>query len=211
MLRITYPPATAPVMAEHPLATAGRHLARYGLVAVIAWIGALKYTSYQAAAIQSLIAHSTVFSWIYGVVSVRVFAAALGTVEIIAALLIALRAGVAAAVRGRQRHRRAAVRQHAELPVHHAGSNGGRRAPGAVGAARPAPAQRPRLVRRGAVDPGRLTRRRLRAARRAAQLMAVDGRPRRAAGEHRAGHRMRPGMLRRRVRQYGNGRPPGGT
>ena len=91
MLRITYPPATAPVMAEHPLATAGRHLARYGLVAVIAWIGALKYTSYEAAAIQSLIAHSTVFSWIYGVVSVRVFAAALGTVEIIAALLIALR------------------------------------------------------------------------------------------------------------------------
>ena len=91
MLRITHPPATAPVMAEHPLATAGRHLARYGLVAVIAWIGALKYTSYEAAAIQSLIAHSTVFSWIYGVVSVRVFAAALGTVEIIAALLIALR------------------------------------------------------------------------------------------------------------------------
>jgi uncharacterized membrane protein YkgB len=86
-----HPPATAAATAEHPLATAGRHLARYGLVAVIAWIGALKYTPYEAAVIQPLIAHSPVFSWVYGVVSVRAFAAALGTAEIIAALLIAVR------------------------------------------------------------------------------------------------------------------------
>jgi len=91
MLRITHPPATAAVTAEHPLATAGQHLAQYGLVVVIAWIGALKYTSYEAAAIQPLIAHSPVFSWVYGLVSVRAFAVALGTLEIIAALLIALR------------------------------------------------------------------------------------------------------------------------
>ena len=91
MLRITQPPATAAGTAEHPLATAGRHLARYGLVVVIAWIGALKYTSYEAAAIQPLIAHSPVFSWVYGLVSVRAFAVALGTLEIIAALLIAAR------------------------------------------------------------------------------------------------------------------------
>ena len=77
--------------AEQPLATAGRHLVRYGLVVVIAWIGALKYTSYEATAIQPLIAHSPIFSWIYSVVSVRAFAAVLGTVEIIAALLIASR------------------------------------------------------------------------------------------------------------------------
>src|SRR5215472_13164381 len=91
MLRITEPPATSAAPAEHPVATAGRHLARYGLVAVIAWIGALKYTSYEAAAIQPLIAHSPVFSWVYGVVSVRAFAVALGTAEIIVALLIAAR------------------------------------------------------------------------------------------------------------------------
>ena len=91
MLRITHPPATAAVTAEHPLATAGQHLAQYGLVVVIAWIGALKHTSYEATAIQPLIAHSPIFSWIYSVVSVRAFAAVLGTVEIIAALLIASR------------------------------------------------------------------------------------------------------------------------
>jgi hypothetical protein len=33
---------------EHPIAVAGRQLARYGVVVVIAWIGALKYSSYQA-------------------------------------------------------------------------------------------------------------------------------------------------------------------
>src|SRR5215472_14227803 len=91
MLRITHPPATAAVMAEHPLATAGRHLARYALVVVIAWIGALKYTSYEAAAIQPLIAHSPLFSWLYSAFSVRAFAAVLGSAEIIAALLIAAR------------------------------------------------------------------------------------------------------------------------
>jgi len=91
MLKITHPPATAAGTAEHPLATAGRHLVRYGLVVVIAWIGALKYTAYEATAIQPLIAHSPVFSWIYSVVSVRGFAAVLGTAEIIAALLIAAR------------------------------------------------------------------------------------------------------------------------
>ena len=52
MLRITQPSATETVTTEHPLATVGRYLTRYGLVVVIAWIGALKYTSYEAAGIQ---------------------------------------------------------------------------------------------------------------------------------------------------------------
>ena len=91
MLRITQPPAAAAAAAEHSVATVGRQLVRYGLVVVIAWIGALKYTSYEAAAIQPLIAHSPVFSWLYSIFSVRAFAAVLGTAEIIAALLIAIR------------------------------------------------------------------------------------------------------------------------
>ena len=91
MLRITQSPAAAAATAEHPVASAGRQLVRYGLVVVIAWIGALKYTSYEAAAIQPLIAHSPIFSWLYSIVSVRAFAAVLGTAEIIAALLIAIR------------------------------------------------------------------------------------------------------------------------
>jgi reactive chlorine resistance protein C len=64
---------------------------RYGLVVVIAWIGALKHTTYEAVAIQPLVAHSPLLSWVYHIFSVRAFAAVLGTAEIIAALLIALR------------------------------------------------------------------------------------------------------------------------
>jgi uncharacterized membrane protein YkgB len=83
--------AATEVTAEHPVAIAGRLLVRYGLAAVIAWIGALKYGSYEAAAIQPLIAHSPLLSWLYHLFSVRALAAVLGTAEIIAALLIALR------------------------------------------------------------------------------------------------------------------------
>ena len=91
MTRITQSPAPAAVTAEHPVAIAGRLLVRYALVVVIAWIGALKYTTYEAAAIQPLIAHSPLLSWVYHIFSVRAFAAVTGTAEIIAALLIALR------------------------------------------------------------------------------------------------------------------------
>jgi uncharacterized membrane protein YkgB len=73
------------------VAIAGRLLVRYGLVVVIAWIGALKYSTYEATAIQPLIAHSPLMSWLYHIFSVRALAAVLGTAEIIAALLIALR------------------------------------------------------------------------------------------------------------------------
>ena len=91
MMRVTHSPAAAAVTAEHPVAVAGRLLVRYGLVVVIVWIGALKYTTYEAMAIQPLIAHSPLLSWLYNIFSVRALAALLGTAEIIAAVLIALR------------------------------------------------------------------------------------------------------------------------
>jgi uncharacterized membrane protein YkgB len=91
MIRIVHSPASAAVTAEHPVAVAGRLLVRYGLVVVIAWIGALKYTTYEATAIQPLIAHSPLMSWLYNIFGVRALAAVLGTAEIIAAVLIALR------------------------------------------------------------------------------------------------------------------------
>ena len=91
MVRGTNTAAAAAGTAEHPVAIAGRLLVRYGLVVVIAWIGALKYSTYEATAIQPLIAHSPLMSWLYHIFSVRALAAVLGTAEIIAALLIALR------------------------------------------------------------------------------------------------------------------------
>jgi reactive chlorine resistance protein C len=39
-------------------------LGRYGLVVVIAWIGALKFTAYEAQGIQPLVANSPHMSWL---------------------------------------------------------------------------------------------------------------------------------------------------
>ena len=69
----------------------GRGLAGYGLVVVIAWIGLMKFTAYEAEGIRLYVANSALMSWVYGLMSVRGFSALLGIVEVAIALLIALR------------------------------------------------------------------------------------------------------------------------
>jgi uncharacterized membrane protein YkgB len=71
--------------------TAGAYLLRYGLVLVIAWIGFMKFTTYEAMAIHPLVANSPLMSWVYAIFSERVFAAVLGIVEVSIAAMIALR------------------------------------------------------------------------------------------------------------------------
>src|SRR5262249_47443056 len=66
----------------------GQHISRYGLVVVLAWIGFGKYVKMES---RVLIQHSPLMSWVYDVFSVTTVARALGTMEIVAALLIALR------------------------------------------------------------------------------------------------------------------------
>jgi uncharacterized membrane protein YkgB len=65
--------------------------ARYGLVFVIAWIGALKFTSYEAEGIQPLVANSPLMSWVYNIFSVSAFSMLLGVVELTTALLLAVK------------------------------------------------------------------------------------------------------------------------
>jgi reactive chlorine resistance protein C len=69
----------------------GRELARYGLVVVLAWIGLMKFTAYEAEGIRPFVAHSPLMSWVYGPLGVRGFSAVLGVVEVAIALLIAAR------------------------------------------------------------------------------------------------------------------------
>jgi reactive chlorine resistance protein C len=69
----------------------GRELARYGLVVVVAWIGFMKFTAYEAEGIRPFVANSPLMSWVYGPLSVRSFSAVLGLVEVAIALLIAAR------------------------------------------------------------------------------------------------------------------------
>ncbi len=83
MIDQTLAPATAPALTRW-----GQLVSRYGLVLVLAWIGFGKYVKMEA---RVLIQHSPLMSWVYDVFSVTFVAYALGTMEIVAALLIAAR------------------------------------------------------------------------------------------------------------------------
>lgn len=65
--------------------------ARYGLVVVIAWFGALKFMAYEAAGIQPLVAASPFMGWLYDIFSVRTFSSLLGVFELAAAVLLAVK------------------------------------------------------------------------------------------------------------------------
>jgi uncharacterized membrane protein YkgB len=71
--------------------TVARLAGRYGLVVVIVWIGAMKYTYYESHGISPLVANSPFLSWTYHVVSIRTFGAILGTVELIMAAMVAVK------------------------------------------------------------------------------------------------------------------------
>jgi uncharacterized membrane protein YkgB len=69
----------------------GAGIIRYGLVAILLWVGALKFAVYEARGIEALVANSPLMSWGYSLMSVRGFAALIGVTEIVLALLIAAR------------------------------------------------------------------------------------------------------------------------
>lgn len=70
------------------LVRVGRVVTRYALVVVLAWIGIGKFVKMDA---RVLIEHSPLMSWIFDVASATAVARGLGTMEVAAALLIALR------------------------------------------------------------------------------------------------------------------------
>ncbi|MGI9071843.1 MAG: YkgB family protein [Bryobacteraceae bacterium] len=69
----------------------GEWVIRYALFLVIFWVGCLKFTAYEAQNVFPLVSHSPLLSWTYSFLSLRSLSGALGTVEIIIALLIASR------------------------------------------------------------------------------------------------------------------------
>ncbi len=70
---------------------AGKAITRWGVVLILAWIGAMKFTGYEAMGIRPLVSHSPLLSWMYDFLSVRSFSTMLGFIEIGTAALIALR------------------------------------------------------------------------------------------------------------------------
>lgn len=68
----------------------GVHALRLSSAIVLGWIGAMKFTAYEAGAIQGLVASSPLTSWLYHVFSVQGASNLIGAAEIsIAVLLLA--------------------------------------------------------------------------------------------------------------------------
>ena len=66
-------------------------VARYALVVVIGWFGAMKFTYYESHGISALVANSPFMSWIYNIMSISGFGRVLGLVELLTAALLALK------------------------------------------------------------------------------------------------------------------------
>ena len=69
----------------------GELVIRYGLVIVLGWIGAMKFTAYEAAGIKALVESSPLMSWMYKAFSLQATSNIIGVTEISAAVLIAIR------------------------------------------------------------------------------------------------------------------------
>jgi reactive chlorine resistance protein C len=69
----------------------GEFLIRYGLVIVLGWIGAMKFTAYEAAGIRALVETSPLMSWLYRFFSLQATSNLIGVTELVAATLIAVR------------------------------------------------------------------------------------------------------------------------
>jgi len=75
----------------YKLESIGANIIRYGLVIVLLWVGALKFTAYEAEGIQGLVSNSPFMSWMLSVMSLRTAAALIGVIEITLGVLIATR------------------------------------------------------------------------------------------------------------------------
>ncbi|MDQ3686289.1 MAG: DUF417 family protein [Acidobacteriota bacterium] len=75
----------------YKLENIGANIIRYGLVIVLLWVGALKFTAYESEGIQGLVSNSPLMSWMLSVMSLRTAAALIGVIEITLGVLIATR------------------------------------------------------------------------------------------------------------------------
>ena len=73
------------------LEAVGGSILRYGLVAILLYFGAFKFTAVEAQGIQPLVAHSPFLAWLYQVLSVQGVSNLIGSIEIAIAILIAAR------------------------------------------------------------------------------------------------------------------------
>ena len=74
-----------------PWERAATIILRYGLVAILVFFGAFKFTAVEAEAIQPLLANSPFLSWLYRLFSLQGASIVIGVTELVTAALIAAR------------------------------------------------------------------------------------------------------------------------
>jgi len=74
----------------HKISRLGEHAILLSTVTVLLWIGAMKYTAYEAAAIEGLVASSPLTAWLYNVFTLQGAANLIGSVEIATAMMLLL-------------------------------------------------------------------------------------------------------------------------
>ena len=72
------------------IANIGDHALRVSVIIVLAWVGAMKFTAYEAGAIQGLVASSPLTSWLYSLFDLQGASNLIGSVEIITAVALVL-------------------------------------------------------------------------------------------------------------------------
>ncbi|MPZ21418.1 MAG: DUF417 family protein [Luteitalea sp.] len=73
------------------LEASGGAVLRYGLVAILLYLGTFKFTVEEAKAIEPLVANSPLFSWLHAALGMRGISNVIGVAEIVIAALIAAR------------------------------------------------------------------------------------------------------------------------
>lgn len=72
------------------IAAFGDEALRFSIILILAWIGAMKFTAYEAGAIQGLVASSPLTSWLYSVFDLRTTSNLIGSIEILTAVALLL-------------------------------------------------------------------------------------------------------------------------
>ena len=98
MITATHNPTTDNVLvtrsvsglSRNALSIFGDHALRYSIVIVLVWIGAMKFTAYEAGAIAGLVNSSPLLAWLYSVASQQAAANLIGSIEIAVAIALAL-------------------------------------------------------------------------------------------------------------------------
>jgi uncharacterized membrane protein YkgB len=84
-------PRTRAGLVAPRLESVGGGILRYGLVVILFFFGAFKFTAVEAQAIQPLVANSPLMGWLYAFLGVQGVSNLIGVTEIVVGLLIASR------------------------------------------------------------------------------------------------------------------------